>query len=567
MKPHTRRSPQSCSRCRDRHLRCAGGIPCKPCQKTGSSCSPVVAQIRFRATPRQKQSYDFSPDQTWVGSRSKRRLTYVDMTPRVKEDRPPPEPSIEGTIESTGMDKDGAPVARYQSDLEHCRVMDCKQNHHHTPREAESSRQVDAEPLNNPASADSTQLEGIIGHEGIHHQAGLSERSRYPQGPLHGFPDTNSDTAYLNWEEACLIRHFAENLAQWFETSDRDRHFALFVPERAMFCPVLRYAVFTASAGHLIRLASCRKGSENLTSDDGVPLHLNPEAAIRYHDICISHLLEISKDPREEYNEDVLTAATILRFYEQIEAPSIGNSDTYLNAIQFIVNTQRDESFYTYQNIQGPPRDSNVHFSPSVSLRHSACLSAMRQEIWSAFLHQRPFRFPVSPNNDYSLGLEERTQRWTALKAVEQRWKQVRPPAFKPIYYRARDPTIGKYFPDIWHMNACQVAGAQHVEPGRILLAVSDPARTSRLGMGAWSRSQALAGELRDITRRLCGLAVSNPPCPAAWVTAMVGISVCGEYFTDAGEQEALAWLLQRLEYDYAWPTATTVKTLRGNIT
>lgn len=86
-----------------------------------------------------------------------------------------------------------------------------------------------------------------------------------------------------------------------------------------MFCPVLRYAVFTASAGHLIRLASCRKGSENLTSDDGVPLHLNPEAAIRYHDICISHLLEISKDPREEYNEDVLTAATILRFYEQIE--------------------------------------------------------------------------------------------------------------------------------------------------------------------------------------------------------------------------------------------------------
>lgn len=278
-------------------------------------------------------------------------------------------------------------------------------------------------------------------------------------------------------------------------------------------------------------------------------------------------------------------------------APSIGNSDTYLNAIQFIVNTQRDESFYTYQNIQGPPRDSNVHFSPSVSLRHSACLSAMRQEIWSAFLHQRPFRFPVSPNNDYSvcdqasdcvwtnricvwvadllifcfgncqLGLEERTQRWTALKAVEQRWKQVRPPAFKPIYYRARDPTIGKYFPDIWHMNACQVAGAQHVELGRILLAVSDPARTSRLGMGAWSRSQALAGELRDITRRLCGLAVSNPPCPAAWVTAMVGISVCGEYFTDAGEQEALAWLLQRLEYDYAWPTATTVKTLRGNIT
>lgn len=85
-----------------------------------------------------------------------------------------------------------------------------------------------------------------------------------------------------------------------------------------MLCPVLRYAGFTASAGHLTRLASCRRG-KGVNLANAVSLRLSTEAAILYHSICISYLLEKSKDPREEYNEDVLMAATILRFYEQIE--------------------------------------------------------------------------------------------------------------------------------------------------------------------------------------------------------------------------------------------------------
>lgn len=87
-----------------------------------------------------------------------------------------------------------------------------------------------------------------------------------------------------------------------------------------MHCPVLRYAVFTASAGHLIRLACYRGQAAEEMNFNGIPIPaLTPDAAIQYHDICISYLIEISKDPAEEYNEDVLTAATILRFYEQID--------------------------------------------------------------------------------------------------------------------------------------------------------------------------------------------------------------------------------------------------------
>ncbi|KAH8425062.1 uncharacterized protein LDX57_002811, partial [Aspergillus melleus] len=261
-----------------------------------------------------------------------------------------------------------------------------------------------------------------------------------------------------------------------------------------------------------------------------------------------------------------------------LKDPMIGNSDTYLNAIQFI----------------GSLRDPDGRAMPSTSLRHSACLSILRQEIWNAFLNRRPFRSPVS--NDYEIadlandfiwtnrvmvwvadllifcfgkyplmGFEERMERWTILKSVEQRWDMSKPPAFKPIFYCDRDASSGKQFPDTWHMNACQVAGAQHVELGRILLATSDPRQSSAFGISAVSRAYGPAAELRSITRRLCGLAVSNGKCPAASVTAMVGISICGEYFTDLQEQQAIVRLLNELEYDHAWPTAGTVGDIYGN--
>lgn len=41
------------------------------------------------------------------------------------------------------------------------------------------------------------------------------QRDRYPVGPLKGLPDGFSHSASADLEEACLIRHFTENLAPW----------------------------------------------------------------------------------------------------------------------------------------------------------------------------------------------------------------------------------------------------------------------------------------------------------------------------------------------------------------
>ncbi|KAL4864373.1 hypothetical protein BDV12DRAFT_201151 [Aspergillus spectabilis] len=281
-------------------------------------------KIRFRRAPRPKQSFDFAPDQKWVGSRHKRRLTHIDMTPRVAGD------SAQNDSSNPSSRATGAPNSNGQPS---------SQNEYGTP----PSEFAERDP-------------------------GIAACCRYPVEPLHGYPGTYFDSSYMDFQESCLTRRFIENLAPLFDTSDMDQQFTIVVPERAVLCPVLRYAVYIASAGHLLRLAVYRNESHGIVSLDGMRLpKLTPDTAIRYHDICIAHLIEISKDPKEEYNEDALTAATILRFYEQADSPSIGNSEAYLNAIQFIVNTQKTERFYAYQTIDGPPRDSSVHHTSSTS--------------------------------------------------------------------------------------------------------------------------------------------------------------------------------------------------------
>lgn len=90
-------------------------------------------------------------------------------------------------------------------------------------------------------------------------------------------------------------------------------------PRRAVFCPVLRYVILTASAGHLSRLIARRGNSgTGIVAIKGIKLPgLTMDAAAHYHDICISYLLELSKAPNEQYIEDTIIAATILQSFSK----------------------------------------------------------------------------------------------------------------------------------------------------------------------------------------------------------------------------------------------------------
>ncbi|KAK6823050.1 hypothetical protein RU639_005811 [Aspergillus parasiticus] len=616
--------PAACRRCKDRHLRCDGDSPCKSCRQASSKCDRSAKNFKFRHEPIPKRRFHFSSDQKWVGLPRKGRLHYVHVNPDGRQESDDDDDDDDDTEESlpdaAGFNASPSPSsmiwrkgqkphslpATTSTNTSHAHHGEgLGQSHQHSRHYSISSFNAVA-GSSEPSPQSASYYAQTSAHDCLSQptdqpsNAFPAERDHYRLGPLKGVPETFSDASYTSdLQEACLIRYFVERLAHWFDSTDRDRHFALTVPGRAMFCPVLRYALYTASAGHMRQALKCRNNINGTVIFDGIPLPgLSEDSAIRYHNICISYLIEISKDPNEDYNEDVLTAATILRFYEQIDAPSIGtDTEAYLKAVQFIVHTQNNDSFYAAQTIHGPTHDTNIHSSPAVSLRHSACLIALRQEIWSAFLHPRPVRLPISPKNDYNAfpttcdfiwanrvlvwcadllnftfdshtntkypTQASRLEKWNSLKAFETHWNNHKPLSYKPIYYVAPEPEKGSYFPTIWLMNDSQVVAEQHMELARILLAVSNPGM-QRLGAGAGALNRGLEAELRAITRRVIGLGLGNRAGPPALVTSAVGISICGEYFDDPGEREALVRFLVELEFEYAWPTSAIVAALRS---
>ncbi|KAF0318364.1 MFS monosaccharide transporter [Colletotrichum asianum] len=463
------------------------------------------------------------------------------------------------------------------------------------------------------------------------------------QSPVFEDPDVESssvagsisETPQLGLQEGCLIRCFIENLAAavrlsrhdtpsrrtlkypfasnqfqvltqfghiQFDTTDRDRHYVLVVPQRAVYNPLLMYAICTAAARYLTQLWS-NKGPNQVIEYHGIPLpNLNKESAIHYHNKCISYLMDTSTDPAHPCNDDALTAIMILRYHEQVDSHLTGSdSETYVSAVQAVFHAQQEDTIGLFSIIYHPPRGADIYAPSMPSLRHSATLIALRQEIWSVLLYGRPFRLPLygaedcsqfepdmvaddfdwanrilvwcayvlkfcfGTSSDNTIDSEDpksRVEQWNALKAFEHNWDEHLPPHYKPLAYQERNPEKDDYFPIIWRANDCQVLALQHIELTRIMLAVHS-VKNQRLGIGAQAANQAFEELLRDATRKICGLALPNHRDQPAMVTAGVGISLCGEYFHDEGEQQAIVGFMANLESLHAWPTSSVVDALR----
>jgi hypothetical protein len=250
------------------------------------------------------------------------------------------------------------------------------------------------------------------------------------------------------------------------------------------------------------------------------------------------------------------------------------------------------ETLFTLQSAEAH-RVSNA----DSGLRRSACLIALRQEIWSVVLYRRPFRLPIATDIDWSgLGPADdfewanrmmlwcadvlrfcfgpdtavmitatnsgsAFERWDNLKAFEDNWESNPPTCFKPLFYSPADPTRGSYFPEIWHMNDSQVIGMQHLEIGRMLLAVYNP-RRHRVGIGSSATNKAIEHLLRRSVLRICGLALANKSFQGGLTGGAVSISIGGEYFHDPGEQDAIIGFLRMLAEEQAWPTQGTIDAL-----
>ncbi|OKL55466.1 hypothetical protein UA08_09322 [Talaromyces atroroseus] len=404
-------------------------------------------------------------------------------------------------------------------------------------------------------------------------------------------------------QEACLMRYFVTELAHWFDLCDSKRHFELTVPQRAMCSATLRNAIYTTSARHITRVKKYYVGDQ-IKYHNNVLSNLKPETALSYHNRCIEHLVSLSDDPMQVNDENLLAAAVILRFYEEVDVPFIDDDNE---------NGLRGIRVFLHPEDISPTTDR--------SLRHAAYWIALRQEILTAFSKQRPFRLPLEPckhyrtfdpaddyvwanrlvlhcadvlhycfgaekemtNRDpmeYTPGIllamertdtptkpsdtepSDRLEKYDDLVAFETLWTEYGPSSFNPIYSREPDRFRGDIFPQYWYLNNCHVTGIQHLELARILLMAHNP-RLPRLGLNHRIAMSSVDRDIKETVLRLCGMAVSNSHCPPTIVTAGVAIALCGDKFTERVEQEALLGILYKLDDEYGWPTQEIFKSLR----
>ena len=82
---------------------------------------------------------------------------------------------------------------------------------------------------------------------------------------------------------------------------DSERHFSFEVQRRALYCPILRYAVLSVSSLYLSRISAYRVS-----------------VAEQYYEESLRLLIPMLSDPENAVYDNLLAAAVILRVYEQM---------------------------------------------------------------------------------------------------------------------------------------------------------------------------------------------------------------------------------------------------------
>lgn len=603
-----------CARCREHHLKCDEGKPCKKCEKSGQDCQRQTG-AKFRNGSSAKYDKSFKKDQTWLGHAKRAQIEFVDQTTEVERsyvqddgDEVPRPRSVQEEPNSSKHVTSIRPIRPSTGDFTTApspgshSFSAISMDHERSPkrRRVEDPFFVFNAGFENPtASPTASALYSPTA-------TSQSQHNRLPDTAAAAVPSLESGmlsprvwkeqffwpNAYTTTQCLCLMRHFIEDMAAWFDVADPSRHFTLVVPQRARRCPPLLNAVFTASARHLARMGKY-KTAEGTIKYAGTRLpNLTANTAIEYHNAVLAYLIPLSTDPVEVGNEDLLAAAVVLRFYEELDTSITGeDAETFLQTFHIFVNAQLTNAMNTSSMLADGTFEASSPGRAVSPFRQACFRMALRQEVTSAFMKQRAVRLPLEAwtplrswddaedviwtdrlvlfcadvlqfcFGDDTTGTKAQHDQWNELKEFETTWEVCKPLSFGPLREQEADGTHG-VFPLIWLFSEVNVSGMQYLDLARILLTVYDPT-TPRLGPGAIAASRRISATVREIVLRICGIAVSNQSAQPALVMAHMAIAVCGEYFTNTYEQKSMIDLLQQLEAEHAWPTAKTVVDLK----
>ncbi|KAJ5342753.1 transcriptional regulator family: Fungal Specific TF [Penicillium brevicompactum] len=479
------KNPQCCDPCRVLHHKCDGVLPqCGRCARTSRECTRGKRETKFRQAKGRASRTKFPQNQVWL--------------------RPPPR--VDFVLESGSGEPD---------DL--------------TEREANHSPERGAQSIPSPErpSSRSSYAAIIPSYEHTAHQLPSSGRSSIIPGP-----DTPEQQHERRWplrdpEEARLLQHFVNNVAPFFDCTDRQQHFAIHIPHRARRCETLFNAIMAMSARHLNRTTK-----------------FDPFVSDHYYQACLEKLIPALDNHGVTMDDDLLAATVILRLLEEFDVPLAG-SDI------------RGHSFGTKAFIRGPTLKTTTP-----SLRQAVYWSGLRQEIYNALSLQQAPDIDLSSlnlNSEFSpLGPDAEGHRSTAvhaeLKAQNEQWTETRPDSFDPFFV-GEEVEIGTAFPDIrfgcpWH-----AIGNQYTDLARILLAVHDPSLPT---VGPLRRR--LIREADDLIRK----GVWTRWWSGAWLFIFVSMMITrGDRFTDPQQQDLLIQVLVRTDTLHGWPTHALQRQLR----
>ncbi|KIW26390.1 uncharacterized protein PV07_09489 [Cladophialophora immunda] len=233
---------------------------------------------------------------------------------------------------------------------------------------------------------------------------------------------------------------------------------------------------------------------------------------------------------------------------------------------------------------------TTAHGSQADGLRQACFWIALRQELHASFMTQQAFTFPLSKFDSFrdfspaidavwadrvvifhadvlefcytilpNLGVDR--QRWLNLKEQADFLQSSLPASFIPIHEQEGCLGPTRLFPEILYLDTYHVTAAAYAELTRILLVTFDPGR-KKLGSGYLASQREVMAISKTACVKLCGMALSNKQAPPIHLNACAAVMLCGEYFDNKVEQEALVWFLKMLEENLAYPTANLVAKL-----
>ncbi|OAL22880.1 hypothetical protein AYO22_06788 [Fonsecaea multimorphosa] len=270
-------------------------------------------------------------------------------------------------------------------------------------------------------------------------------------------------------------------------------------------------------------------------------------------------------DNQEALPGDVLLATIVmLRIYEQMNDSS-DDEECHISGASALLS-----SLPTFE-----------------SLGRAALWVYLRQDVYMAVLNHRPIKTDVAlcwqwmnqtPSNDCewshlivliivdiiqfcfsSPSTGKLPERWHVLRDKIQQWQSMRPVSFDPYFFKERNGSMRRYFPEIWLWDQCHVLANIYYHMGSTLLLAYEPVCV--IGIAARRKQKMLELQAKEHARAVCGICLSNPTSETRR-TASYAMHLCCRYITDPNEQEAVVQLLERIETEEAWPTSRVIEAL-----